>query len=185
MELAGVTARLRCFATLDAALAAVEDAVLAEGEGPAASGAAGGLIARLIARAEAGGAPAFPPETIPSGTAVLRQGDASDALILLESGLLSARVAGSDGDGSAGNAMTVASFLPQTVVGEIGLYAGGPRTATVVAEVDSTIRRITRADLEELSRRDPALARDLHAAIAALLARRLTRTTALLREMSR
>lgn len=180
MQLAGVIGRVRSFDTLDAALAAVEDAVLAEAD-PAEQGARDRTeIGRLIARAEAGGSPAFPPEQVAAGTVILRQGDPADSLILLERGLLSARVAGPDG-----GSMRVASFLPETVVGEIGFYAGGLRTATVVAEHDSTIRRIATDDLGRLSERDPALARDLHAAIAAILAGRLTRTTALLQAMSR
>jgi CRP-like cAMP-binding protein len=71
------------------------------------------------------------------------------------------------------------------MVGEIGLYAGTVRTATVAAEVDSTIRRIDSEMLGRLSELDPALARDFHAMIARLLARRLTRATALLHEVSR
>ena len=81
--------------------------------------------------------------------------------------------------------MRVATFLPGAVVGEIGLYAGIVRTATVAADVDSTIRKVTRESLDRLSERDPALARDFHAMVAGLLARRLTRATALLREVSR
>ena len=81
--------------------------------------------------------------------------------------------------------MRVATFLPGAVVGEIGLYAGTPRTATVVADVESVVRKVTRDSLERLSEADPALARDFHAMVAGLLARRLTRTTALLREVNR
>ena len=39
--------------------------------------------------------------------------------------------------------------------------------------------------LDRLSVEDPALAQAFHASVAGLLARRLTRTTALLREVSR
>jgi SulP family sulfate permease len=180
LDLAGVTSRVATYETVDAALTAIESATLAEDGGAEAVAPDTSAIARLIARAEAGGAPAFPPEEVPAGTEVLRQGEASDALILLERGRLSARVAGPEG-----GSMAVASFLPETVVGEIGLYANSARTATVAADIDSTIRRITLRDIDAVSERDPALARDFHAAIAALLARRLARTTELLREMSR
>ena len=60
-----------------------------------------------------------------------------------------------------------------------------PRTASVVADSDAVIHRIGRADLEELSRHAPELANDFDVAVAGLLARRLTRTTALLREVAR
>jgi SulP family sulfate permease len=175
---AGLLDRLRDFPTLDAALAAVEDEVLAEEAQTAEPEPT--LVARLVTRLEADGTTTPAAETIAAGTELMRQGDPADDLVLLEAGLLSARVAGDDG-----RATTVASFLPGTVVGEIALYAGGRRTATVVAEVESRIRRISRDHLAAIAARDPALARDVHAAIAALLARRLARTTALLHEMSR
>ncbi len=177
---AGVLDRLRTFPTLDAALTAVEDELLAEQAGDAAHPAAQAPVARLLARAEAMGAAVPPPEAVAAGAEVLRQGEPADALVLIEDGLLSARVAGADG-----HMTTVARFQPGTVVGEIALYAGGQRTATVVADVESRIRRVTRDDLAEISAHDPDFARDMHAAIAALLARRLARTTGLVHELSR
>ena len=177
MERAGLTDRIQALATLDEALSRIEEEVLAET--PDTAERAPGF-AELLARASAAGAPLFQPESVPAGTAVLRQGEASDCLILLERGRLSASV-----DGPEGGRMRVATFLPGALVGEIGLYAGTARTATVAADVDSTIRRVTRESIDRLSERDPALARDLHAMVAGLLARRLTRATALLREMTR
>lgn len=178
LERVGLLERVRIFPTLDAALSVVEEEVLAEEA--AAAAPAPSPVAELLARAEALGAAVPAVETVAAGTEVLRQGEAADALVLIEAGLLSARVAGADG-----HATTVARFQPGTVVGEIALYAGGARTATVVADVASRVRRLTRDDLAAISARDPAFARDLHAAIAALLAMRLARTTGLLHEMSR
>jgi CRP-like cAMP-binding protein len=65
-------------------------------------------------------------------------------------------------------------------VGEIGLYAGVPRTARVVAEEPSEIFRIDSAALERMELDDPAMLADFHRLIAAILARRLRRTTMLL-----
>jgi sulfate permease, SulP family len=177
MESAGVISDGTVLPTLDDALAQVEGEAL-EGQDPAAL--AGSAFDALLARASAADA-VFDRETVPAGTRVLGQGDPSDCLVLLESGRLSASVDGPGGEGR----MKVATFLPGAVVGEIGLYAGTPRTATVIADVESVIRKVTRTGLEQLSVTDPALARDFHALIAGLLARRLTRTTALLREVSR
>jgi SulP family sulfate permease len=164
--------------TLDEALARVEEEIL-EGEAATAGDEAG--FDRLLARASASDTSLFAPETVPAGAQVLGQGEESDCLILLQRGRLSASVDGPPGEGR----MRVATFLPGAVVGEIGLYAGTPRTATVVADVESVVRKVTRDSLECLSEADPALARDFHAMVAGLLARRLTRTTALLREVNR
>ena len=79
----------------------------------------------------------------------------------------------------------MATFLPGAVVGEIGLYAGTARTASVVADRDAVIHRIGRDELEALSRHAPELANDVHLAMAGLLTGRLARTTALLREVAR
>ena len=178
MARAGLAGQAAMLPTLDEALARVEEEIL-EGEAATAGDEAG--FDRLLARASASGTSLFAPETVPAGAQVLGQGEESDCLILLQRGRLSASVDGPPGEGR----MRVATFLPGAVVGEIGLYAGTPRTATVVADVESVVRKVTRDGLERLSEADPALARDFHAMVAGLLARRLTRTTALLREVNR
>lgn len=179
MDLAGLTARATVLPTLDEALAAIEEEILAEAIEAPAEDEAG--FAALLDRATRSGAPLWQPEAVGAGAEVLRQGEPPDSLVLLDRGQLSASIDGPDGSGR----MRVATFLPGAIVGEIGLYADTPRTATVAADVDSVIRRVTRESIERLSERDPALARDLHALVAGLLARRLARTTALLREVSR
>ena len=62
----------------------------------------------------------------------------------------------------------------------VGLYAGVPRTASVVAEDSSEVLRIDAAALARMEREHPAMLVDFHRLIAATLARRLSRTTALL-----
>lgn len=94
---------------------------------------------------------------------------------MLRSGLLRAEVVV-----PGGAPLTVARFLPGALVGEIGLYAGIPRTARVVAEQESEILRIDSEALERMGRDDPAMLADFHRLNAAILARRLGRTTALL-----
>jgi sulfate permease, SulP family len=185
VDLAGLTAQAEVFPTLDDALAAVEDELLAGEIARAGLASVAGVgdagLGPLFARA-AGvvSTDLFPATRVAAGTAVIAQGTPSDSMILLEEGRLSATSAGPDG-----TEMKVATFLPGAVVGEIGFLAGTPRTATVRAETDSTIREVGRAGLDRLAEADPALARDIYRAAAALLARRLTRTTALLREVGR
>jgi sulfate permease, SulP family len=179
MDLAGLTVQAEVFPTLDDALAAVEDDLLA-GEisrGGLADAGLGPLFARAAGLVSTD---LFAAKKVAAGTAVIAQGAPSDSLILLESGRLSATSAGPDG-----TEMKVATFLPGAVVGEIGFLADTPRTATVRAETDSTIREVSREGLDRLAESDPALARDIYREVAALVARRLTRTTALLREVGR
>jgi SulP family sulfate permease len=179
VDFAGLSGNAAILPSLDDALRMIEEEVLAEGGAGDSSGHEAGFMG-LIDRALELGTPLLQPEQIPAGSAILHQGEPSDCAILLERGRLSATVNALDG-----RATRVATFLPGAMVGEIGLYAGTVRTATVAAEVDSTIRRIDSEMLGRLSELDPALARDFHAMIARLLARRLTRATALLHEVSR
>jgi SulP family sulfate permease len=113
--------------------------------------------------------------SVPAGAEVIAQGAPSDFLLMLRSGFLRTEVAV---PGAA--PMTVARCLPGALVGEIGLYAGIPRTARVVAEAPSEVLRIDAAALARMARDHPAMLADFHRLIAAILARRLSRTTALL-----
>ncbi|NDR59573.1 cyclic nucleotide-binding domain-containing protein [Aliiruegeria sabulilitoris] len=172
------------FPTLDDALIALEEASLlramqeAEDHGLAVFEAG---FRSLLNRIEAAGAPVdFHLKAFPAGHRLFQMGEPSDSLVVLESGRLYATVR----DGEA-PAERVATFLPGSVVGEIGLVTGGARTASVVAETDCTMRIVTRAELQALRSFDPALALELTERISELIARRLARTTSLLHAVTR
>ena len=112
---------------------------------------------------------------VPAGAEVIAQGAPSDSLLVLRSGALRIEVSV---DGAA--PILVAHCRPGTLVGEIGLYTGAPRTARVVAERPSEFVRFDAGALERMARDEPALLADFHRLVAAILARRLGRTTALL-----
>jgi SulP family sulfate permease len=117
----------------------------------------------------------FQTEDVPAGAEVIRQGATSDSLLVLRSGALRAEVSI-----EGGKPTTVARFLPGALLGEVGLYSGAPRTAGVVAEQPSTFSRIDAAALNRMATENPAVLADFHQLVAATLARRLGRTTALL-----
>ncbi len=174
----GLLSRVELHRSVDDALAVIEDARLSQS---ATGGAERSRFADLVENAAAVlGQAQFPRETIPAGTIVFTQGSPSDRIILLETGRLSARVKGPSGD-----EIRVATFLPGALVGEIGFLTATPRTATIHADEDSTIRSVERAGLDRLSAEAPGLASDMMREVASQLARRLARTTALLREVSR
>jgi sulfate permease, SulP family len=111
------------------------------------------------------------PVDVPQGHVLIRQGDRPEDLFLLEEGLLTAQMG--DGDGSEVRLRTMG---PGTVVGEVGMYTGGLRTASIVAEEQSRLLRLSRERLEAMERDDPALAAALHRMFARSLAARLTDT---------
>jgi sulfate permease, SulP family len=170
----GLPPSARLGGSLDAALAEIEAGALAAATAETAEGTALGTLLDAVAQGEPG---LFPVKTVPAGAVLLRAGAPSEGMILIERGALQAELS------VVGGPLVVARFLPGAVVGEIGFYAGTPRTATVRAETDSTIRRIDAATVARLSAADPARAAALHRQIGAMLAGRLARTTRLLRQV--
>ncbi len=82
---------------------------------------------------------------IRAGETLLQQGDPGDALYLLVSGRLRAYLTDEDG------VQRVLREVPRgEIVGEISLYTGEPRTATVVAVRDSVLARLDKAGFEQL-----------------------------------
>jgi sulfate permease, SulP family len=129
----------------------------------------------LFARALAAGHPlARESERLGAGQVVFAQGEASDALIFLEEGRLSALVRHAGGD-----PIRVAGFLPGSVVGEIGFFTGLPRTATLMSDTEVRLSRVDREALRRVTEVAPDIAAEFHAHLNRLLAKRLGRTTAL------
>jgi CRP-like cAMP-binding protein len=71
------------------------------------------------------------------------------------------------------------AFYPAHLFGEIAYYAGVARTATLVAEDDCTLYRFEPA---RLAMDDLNLVGELHNLAAAHIARRLVRSTQLIRD---
>jgi len=117
----------------------------------------------------------FRSVSVPAGSEVIAQGAPSDSLLVLRSGALRTEV-----EVESGAPITVARCLPGAMVGEVGLYAGVPRTARVIAEQPSEFLRIDAAGLDRMAEEQPAALADFNRMVAAILARRLGRTTALL-----
>ncbi|HET9068355.1 MAG TPA: SulP family inorganic anion transporter [Amaricoccus sp.] len=164
------------FPSLELALRHVEDRLLAD---PPASGAAPRGLLETLAELHPGFEPArhFAEAAAAAGEVIITQGAAPDGMILLLSGRLSAEFVAPDG-----RIMPVATIRPGTLVGEIGHYAGVPRTARVVAETPCRFLRLDARTLAALAASAPEVAIDLHRLAAANLAHRLMRTTALLHD---
>ncbi len=90
--------------------------------------------------------------SLPGGAILFEEGDpGANELYLLLSGSLGV-VAGKPIERGA----LISVVRPGETVGEMGLLAGRPRSASVVAARDSTLLRIGKAAFEELTRRHPA-----------------------------
>ncbi|MCA3573317.1 MAG: cyclic nucleotide-binding domain-containing protein, partial [Aestuariivirga sp.] len=160
--------------TLDAALRAEEDFLLAERGRADPSDAEDG--AALPLGPLGGIAASFPQVTLKQGEVLLAQGAASSEMFVLLSGAMHAEVSRPDG-----STAIVARFVPGAIVGEIAFYSGVPRTATVIADDHAVLLRIDAATLRAPD--GPATpAETVHEFAATSLARRLRTATLLLRD---
>ena len=106
------------------------------------------------------------------------QGDISDSMFLVLAGELRARIM------TDGRETIVATFGPGDFFGDMALFDHGPRSADVVANVDSTLLKISSVSFDRLTREAPALATPFLQATARTLSariradnKRLTRVT--------
>jgi NTE family protein len=112
--------------------------------------------------------------TVHGGDALMRQGDPGDAMYLVVSGRLRAYVdeepLGAPGEPPAmpaGVGRAVREMARGEVIGEMSLYTGEPRSATVVAIRDSVLVRLGKAAFDALVARS--------ASVSTALARQLVR----------
>jgi CRP-like cAMP-binding protein len=110
--------------------------------------------------------------------AVVRQGDAGDALFMVLAGELRARTT------MGGRETILMTFSPGDIFGEMALFDQGPRSADVVANVDSALLKLTATAFQRLTREAPSLATPFLQATSRTLAariradnKRLTRVT--------
>jgi SulP family sulfate permease len=112
---------------------------------------------------------------IKKGEYFIRQGEASNDLFYIESGLVTVEF-----ETIKGEVMRLRSVKSGATLGEIALYLGGLRTASVKAEEPSTIFRLSSENLRKMQKEDPALAALLHEWTARTLAERLAENNRLI-----
>lgn len=74
-------------------------------------------------------------------------------MYLIESGSVSARI-----EQPGGAFLRLRTTRAGALIGEVAIYSGGMRTASVVAEADCVVTRLTTAALARMERDDPGLA---------------------------
>jgi hypothetical protein len=106
-------------------------------------------------------------QAVSQWSVLFNQGDTSDSMFLVLSGELRARsVVG-------GKETILATFGPGDFFGDMALFDHGPRSADVVANVDSTLLKITSISFDRLTREAPALATPFLQATARTLSARI------------
>jgi sulfate permease, SulP family len=92
--------------------------------------------------------------TVPEGLVLWKQGDDSDGLYIIESGVLRASYLFADYSPT-----TEESMVPGTLAGELSALSGMPRNSTVVVERQAVLWKLTTESLRHLEVESPDLAR--------------------------
>lgn len=106
-------------------------------------------------------------EEVPQHAIVFNQGDVGDAMFLVMAGELRARTM------MSGEESILATFSAGDFFGDMALFDNGPRSADVVANVDSSLLKISAVNFYRLVREAPALATPFLQATARTLASRI------------
>ncbi len=113
-----------------------------------------------------------------AGQTLFEQGDRSDALFIVGQGEL--EVAGSS---PLGEKVVFAILGPGSVVGEMSLIEGGPRSATVEAVSECEIFRLDHATFDEMRRRRRPAAYKVILGLAATVGQRRRETDARIQQV--
>ena len=105
-------------------------------------------------------------QRVPQWTVIVKQGDHGDSMYLILDGELRVRL-------MIGAKETILTTLgPGDFFGDLSLFDHGPRSADVVANVDSTVLQLSAAGFEKLAKEAPELATPfLQSAVKTLAAR--------------
>ncbi|MGE4221414.1 MAG: cyclic nucleotide-binding domain-containing protein, partial [Alphaproteobacteria bacterium] len=76
--------------------------------------------------------------------------------------------------------LRVKSYLAGSLVGEIGLYIGRSRSATVIADTPVSAWKLSADSFARMAQEDVALAMQLHCVVVRLLGTRLSDTNRML-----
>lgn len=114
------------------------------------------------------------------GQLLMRQGDAPDVLYFVAEGQVTARL-----ERPGDSHVRLETMRSGSLVGELGFYTGGIRTASVVADEASSVYRLSAEALERMTRDEPALAAVLHQLIVRLLADRVVHLMTVVRALQR
>ncbi len=106
------------------------------------------------------------PVHLAKGEALFHEGDEGDSLYLLIEGKLAVSQAG-----DTGSDLDIDQLVPGAAVGEMALLTGQKRAATVSAEEDSDLLRMSRAEFLNLTQQEPEWTRAIFEAIKPRLQR--------------
>jgi CRP-like cAMP-binding protein len=115
-------------------------------------------IAKILGRLE--------EKSFHAGTTILSQGDQGDSFYFIQSGAVQVVL-----EGGGGRRETIAVLGPQDSFGEMALFSGEPRSATIITVKDTTVWRLSREAWNELIEKYPTWLLHFCASLSKRLAR--------------
>jgi len=106
-------------------------------------------------------------QRVPQWTVIVKQGERGDSMYLILEGELRVRLM------AGGKETILATLGPGEFFGDMALFDHGPRSADVIANVDSTVLRISSANFATLTEEAPDLAAPFLLAASKTLAARI------------
>lgn len=119
-------------------------------------------------------------QEIARGHYLMRQGDKPDNLYFIESGQITAQLAEPGKE-----PIRLETMGSGHIVGEIGFYLGGERSASVVADKPSTVYRFSQSEFARMQHEDPETAAAFHKLIVRLLSNRVTHLVTIVNALQR
>ncbi len=101
------------------------------------------------------------------------QGDPSDSMFILLQGKLAVRIK---------HSVPIATIYPVTSIGELGVFTGEPRSATVEAMESAALLRLEKSDIDKMVDADPAFGVKLMRKVIRVLAERISEDNVKIRE---
>ena len=165
------------FKTLDQALEHVEDTLLAN-HVRSETARTSDMIEEVFALAPPGTFDGYVEKVVADdGDTVIERGSNSEDIYILQSGQLAVSVTQENGKSAI-----VALIRSGSVIGEMAYYTGRERMADIIADGPVQLMRIDMRFLSAMDEDYPSVSAAFHKVIARHMARRLHRTTMLLRD---
>lgn len=120
----------------------------------------------------------FEPVEAKAGETFIKQGDKADSLYLITKGKVDIELEIGDE-----NRQRLKTMMPGTIIGEMGVYTGGIRTASATAVVDTQLMRLSAKSLQEMESHNQLMAVRLHRFVVMLLTQRLSDSNKVLEEL--
>ena len=182
--LRAASATVRCFDTLDLALQHAEDALLraagvaAAGLGQSLADHISAMLGEPVQQAEL--APYLAPLQLDAGEVLIRQGERDEAMYFIERGRVSIWL-----ERPGTTPVRLASTATGGLVGEMALYRGGVRSATVIADEPTEVTVLSAAQLARMEWENPRLAGLLQRCLVLQMADKLANNTRLIQMLLR